>query len=123
RRNGSKGRHSDSLPDAALHLSRDLSGHPRACGDPVGRGHGEYAAMSSLKREIPIRRSAGGRTDAGARRAAAAIELAATLPLLVVLFLGACDFGRFGHVHSAVVNAARAGAGQGILNRPTPTTQ
>lgn len=57
------------------------------------------------------------------RAGAAAIELAVTLPLLIVLFLGACDFGRFGHVHSAVVNAARAGAGQGILNRPTPTTQ
>lgn len=40
-----------------------------------------------------------------------------------MLFLGACDFGRFGHVHNAVISAARTGAGQAARNRPTPLTQ
>ncbi|MBI3466966.1 MAG: pilus assembly protein [Planctomycetes bacterium] len=54
-----------------------------------------------------------GRED---RRGGAAIEMAIILPLLVTLVLGAIDFGRFAHTHIAVTNAARAGAGYGIMN-------
>ena len=54
-----------------------------------------------------------------ARAGAAALELAVVLPLLVLLLLGACDFGRFAHTQVAVANAARAGAGQASRSQPT----
>jgi len=53
----------------------------------------------------------------------AATELAIALPLLILILLGACDFGRFAHTQVAVAGAARAGAGIGSQRSPTPTTQ
>lgn len=44
------------------------------------------------------------------RRGAAAVELALVLPVLVLILLGAIDFGRFGHSAITVANAARTGA-------------
>lgn len=49
-------------------------------------------------------------------RGVAAVEFAIILPLLMLIILGAIDFGRFAHAHIAVTNAARAGAGYGIMN-------
>jgi Flp pilus assembly protein TadG len=57
-----------------------------------------------------------------ARRGAAAVELAVVLPLLIVLVLGCVDFGRFASSYIAVTNAARAGAGYGIMNNYTSST-
>ncbi len=57
------------------------------------------------------------------RSGAAAVEFAIVLPLLLLLFLGACDFGRFAHTQVAVSNAARAGAGQASRHRPTTATR
>lgn len=45
------------------------------------------------------------------RRGAAAAEFAIVLPLLILLLLGAADFGRFAYTWIAVTNAARVGAG------------
>jgi len=58
-----------------------------------------------------------------ARAGAAALELAVVLPLLVLLLLGACDFGRFAHTQVAVASAARAGAGQASRSQPTVATR
>lgn len=58
-----------------------------------------------------------------ARAGAAALELAIVLPLLVLLLLGACDFGRFAHTQVAVASAARAGAGQASRSQPTVATR
>jgi Flp pilus assembly protein TadG len=44
------------------------------------------------------------------RRGTAATEFAITVPLLIVLALGAADFGRVFHFREAVSNAARVGA-------------
>jgi Flp pilus assembly protein TadG len=52
----------------------------------------------------------------GFRRGAAAVELAAILPTLMLLVLGCIDFGRFAYTYIAVTNAARAGAGVGIMS-------
>jgi hypothetical protein len=56
------------------------------------------------------------------RRGAAAVELALVLPLLILLVLGCVDLGRFASTYIAVTNAARAGAGYGIMNNYTPST-
>ncbi len=45
------------------------------------------------------------------RRGAAAVECALVLPLLIPIFFGCVDFGRFAHAYIAVTNAARVGAG------------
>lgn len=60
---------------------------------------------------------------AGERGGVAALELALMLPLLILLLLGACDFGRFAHTQVAVASAARAGAEVACHNRPTPATR
>ena len=55
---------------------------------------------------------------------AAVVEMAITLPVLILLIMGCIDFGRFACVWIAVTNAARAGAGVGIVSRypdPDPT--
>lgn len=57
------------------------------------------------------------------RGGVAALELAIVLPLLILLLLGACDFGRFAHTQVAVASAARAGAAVAYQNRPTPATR
>lgn len=55
------------------------------------------------------------------RRGAAAVEFALILPVLMLLVLGAVDFGRFAYNYIAVTNAARAGASHGIMNSYSPT--
>src|SRR4051794_2670851 len=67
-----------------------------------------------------------GRKGPHARTAsgAAVVEMAITLPVLILLILGCIDFGRFACLWIAVTNAARAGAGVGIVSRypdPDPT--
>lgn len=61
--------------------------------------------------------------NSGKDRGVAAVELALILPVLGLLLLGACDFGRFAHTQIAVSNAARAAAAQAGRNRPTPASQ
>jgi len=46
----------------------------------------------------------------------AVIELAVVMPLLVLLFLGAMEFGRLCYVGIEVTNAAQAGAAYGAQN-------
>ena len=58
-----------------------------------------------------------------ARRGMAATELVVVLPLFLLILLGAVDFGRFAVRSIAVANAARAGAGYGIVQPFTPSTQ
>src|SRR5262245_7927687 len=65
----------------------------------------------------------GKRPGGHARRGAAAIELAVILPLFLLLTFGAIDFGRFAARAIAVDNAARAGAGYGIVHPYTTGTQ
>jgi Flp pilus assembly protein TadG len=60
--------------------------------------------------------------SSGRRRGAAAAEFAVALPVLMLLVMGALDFGRFAHSHIAVTNAARAGAGVGSASPPTAPT-
>ncbi len=62
------------------------------------------------------------RRSSGNRRGAAAAEFAVVLPVLMLIVLGALDFGRFAHSHIAITNAARAGAGVGAVNPPTDAT-
>jgi Flp pilus assembly protein TadG len=57
------------------------------------------------------------------RRGAAAVELAITLPVLMLIVLGAIDFGRFAYYYIAVTNVARAGGAYGIMNPYTTATQ
>lgn len=57
------------------------------------------------------------------RTGGAALEMALVLPPLILLLLGACDFGRFAHTQVAVANAARAGAAQASHSQPTATTR
>jgi len=62
------------------------------------------------------------RRNGRARPAAAAAELVVLLPVLLLLVLGALDFGRFAYTYIAVTNAARAGAGYGSANPYTTAT-
>jgi Flp pilus assembly protein TadG len=60
-----------------------------------------------------------------ARRGAAAVELAIIMPLFLLLILGCIDFGRFAYTFISVTNAARAGAGAGMMGdypNPDPAT-
>lgn len=50
------------------------------------------------------------------------MEFAFVLPLLMILLLGGVDFGRFPHMHLAVINAARAGAAYGSTHPYTTST-
>ncbi|HUE74888.1 MAG TPA: TadE/TadG family type IV pilus assembly protein [Pirellulaceae bacterium] len=50
------------------------------------------------------------------RRAAAAVEFAIVLPLLITVFLGMTDFGRFGYSAIALANSARSGAAYASMN-------
>jgi Flp pilus assembly protein TadG len=62
-------------------------------------------------------------THSARRRGVAATELGLVLPLLMMIVLGAIDFGRFAYAYIAVTNAARAGAGFGILHPYTATSE
>lgn len=44
------------------------------------------------------------------------------LPVFVTIVLGCIDFGRFAHAYIAVTNAARVGAGFGMMQRVTVGT-
>ena len=57
------------------------------------------------------------------RRGVAMVELAVVLPLLLLLLLGAIDFGRFAHSYITVTNASRSGAAFGAVNPFTTATQ
>lgn len=56
------------------------------------------------------------------QRGAAAAELALFLPLLVLVLLGAIDFGRFAYAAITVSNAARAGAAYCAYNNCSNST-
>jgi Flp pilus assembly protein TadG len=56
-----------------------------------------------------------------AKHGAAMVELALLLPVMLLLVVGAVDFGRAYFVYLEVVNAAHAGAEYGSLH-PTDTT-
>lgn len=56
------------------------------------------------------------------RRGAAAVEFAIILPVFLTLVLGCVDFGRFAYSYIAVTNAAREGAGFGMMNRVSTNT-
>jgi Flp pilus assembly protein TadG len=56
-------------------------------------------------------------------RGAAAIEFACTLPLLLLLALGACDFGRITYYHQYVTAAAATGAVRGATQQFTEFAQ
>jgi Flp pilus assembly protein TadG len=56
-----------------------------------------------------------------ANHGAAMVELALLLPVLMLILVGAIDYGRAYFVYLEVVNAAHAGAEYGSLN-PTDTT-
>ncbi len=63
-------------------------------------------------------------TMSGDRRTgAAALELALVLPLLLLLTLGAVDYGRFSYSWIAVANASRAAAGFASVQPVSPTSQ
>jgi Flp pilus assembly protein TadG len=52
----------------------------------------------------------------------AAVEMALVLPILLVLVMGAIDWGWYFFVHQRVVNAAREGARAGTVLPPPPQT-
>jgi Flp pilus assembly protein TadG len=47
------------------------------------------------------------------------LEMALMFPLLIMLFLGAAEYGRLAYIGIEVTNAARAGADYGAQNRGT----
>jgi Flp pilus assembly protein TadG len=57
------------------------------------------------------------------RRGASATEMALILPAIMLLVIGCVDLGRFAYHYIAVGNAARAGAGYGIMNNFNTSTQ
>jgi len=57
------------------------------------------------------------------RKGVSAVELGLILPLLMLIVLGAIDFGRFAYAYIGVTNASRAGAGFGIMHPYTPATE
>lgn len=56
-------------------------------------------------------------------RGTAATELAIALPVLLLLVVGACDFGRVAHHSQVVANAARSGAEVGAMRNFTDYSQ
>ena len=69
---------------------------------------------------MPIRTRLNQQTSRS-RRGAAATELAIITPVFLLLVLGCIDCGRFVNTSIAVTNAARTGAGAGIMSRyPDP---
>jgi len=57
------------------------------------------------------------------RRGVAAIEFAVVLPILMLLLLGAADFGRCFYTSVAITNTARAGAEYGSMHPFDSSTQ
>jgi Flp pilus assembly protein TadG len=54
------------------------------------------------------------------REGASCVELAIILPVLLIIVVGAVDFGRFAYHYIAVTNAARAGAEHATMTPFTP---
>jgi Flp pilus assembly protein TadG len=54
------------------------------------------------------------------RHGSVATEVALCVPLLLLLALGAADFGRIAHSYQVVCNAARVGAERGAMQSVTP---
>ncbi|HSB20130.1 MAG TPA: TadE/TadG family type IV pilus assembly protein [Anaeromyxobacteraceae bacterium] len=69
-----------------------------------------------------MRRRRGPRSEAG-QRGAAAVEFALVLPLLLMLVLGAIDWGWYFFVREVVTNAAREGARAGAVASAADPTQ
>jgi Flp pilus assembly protein TadG len=61
--------------------------------------------------------------DTSRRRGTAAAEFAIVLPLVLLLALASCDFGRIAHFHQIVANAARTGAETGATHQFTEFTR
>jgi Flp pilus assembly protein TadG len=57
------------------------------------------------------------------RKGAALVELALCLPLLLIILLGATDFGRFAYYHVALTDAVGAGAKFASYHSFTASTQ
>jgi len=87
-------------------------------GPPSARGGRGWPSATACLRARPDRR-----VNPHARRGVAKLELALILPTLMLVALGAVDFGRFAARAVAVHAGARAGAGYGIVNPYTSTTQ
>jgi Flp pilus assembly protein TadG len=64
-----------------------------------------------------------GKKATSSRDGAATLETAIVLPTLLLIMLGAADFGRFATVAMAVNAAARAGAYYGAINPYNSTSQ
>lgn len=73
------------------------------------------------RRGIPNTSALTGHLTPETRRGTAAVEFAIVLPLLVTVFLGATDFGRFSYSSIAIANAARSGAAYASMN-PYPSS-
>ena len=63
-----------------------------------------------------------GRRRRDRQRGAAAVEFALVLPILLLLVLGAIDWGWYFFIDQMVTNAAREGARAGTLLPPPPTS-
>jgi Flp pilus assembly protein TadG len=70
--------------------------------------------------EVMMMRSGNRRRDR--QRGVAAVEFALVLPLLLVVVLGAIDWGWYFFIDQLVTNAAREGARAGTLLPPRPTS-
>ena len=74
-------------------------------------------------RHIATSKALSRKTVRSVRRGAAAIEFAIILPLLMLLLLGAADFGRCFHMSIAINNAARTGAEYASMHPFDASTQ
>jgi hypothetical protein len=63
------------------------------------------------------------RLGGSCRPGTAATEFAVTCPLLLLLALACCDFGRVAHAYEVVANAARTGAETGATQKFTDYTR
>lgn len=57
------------------------------------------------------------------RRGTAVVETALVLPVVLMLFFGIFEYGKFLSAQQAIENAARAGARYAVVNTSTATTQ
>src|SRR5438067_2087591 len=88
---------------------RGKEGHGRFHGQPPialkDRAHPPFVAFSSA-----VRRRYNLAVRSPGERGQSLVELALLLPLLMMIVLGAIDFGRLYFAYTAIANAAREGA-------------